>query len=51
MYMVRLAKKVQFSLKTAKKLEICGSPGEFGNPGENFWLGSKPPHPEENFKQ
>ena len=39
MYMVRLTKKVQFSLKNAQKLEFSGNPGEVGNPGKNFCSG------------
>ena len=45
---VRL-KEVQFSLKNAQELEFSGSPSEFGNPGEYFWLGNELPHQEENF--
>ena len=43
MYMVRLTKKVQFSLKNAQKLEFSGSLGEVGNPGKKISRDG-PPH-------
>ena len=39
MYMVRLTKKVEFSLKNAQKLEFSGNPDEVGNPEKNFCSG------------
>ena len=39
MYMVRLTKKVQFSLKNAQKLEFSGNTDEVGNPGKKFCSG------------
>ena len=44
MYMVRLTKKVEFSLKNAQKLEFSGNPDEVGNPEKKFLLGDGPPH-------
>ena len=39
MYMVRLTKKVEFSLKNAQKLEFSGNPDEVGNPEKKFCSG------------
>ena len=39
MYMVRLTKKVEFSLKNAQKLEFSGNPDEVGNPEKKFYSG------------
>ena len=50
MYMVRLTKKVEFSLKNAQKLEFSGNPDEVGNPEKKFLLGDGPPHRVDHFE-